>query len=175
MGQFFGISTQQRADLSAVGKATKQSRAGSPVRPRSAHIWQKRFYDFNVWTEHKHIENLRYMHRNPVNRGLVGFSGTLGLEQFSGLCFRQNRAGGIYNDLLEAGVILTTYNLIFGSVLPSALGWFASHQSLLGHRSRHCYGINYTHGVSPCTRRNNELEIFWQSAPMSRADLSVIG
>ena len=35
------------------------------------HIWQKRFYDFNVWTEHKRIEKLRYMHRNPVNRGLV--------------------------------------------------------------------------------------------------------
>jgi REP-associated tyrosine transposase len=37
------------------------------------HIWQKRFYDFNVWTEHKRIEKLRYMHRNPVQRGLVAF------------------------------------------------------------------------------------------------------
>jgi putative transposase len=27
----------------------------------SQHIWQKRFYDFNVWTEHKRIEKLRYM------------------------------------------------------------------------------------------------------------------
>jgi putative transposase len=35
------------------------------------HIWQKRFYDFNVWTEHKRIEKLRYMHENPVKRGLV--------------------------------------------------------------------------------------------------------
>ena len=35
------------------------------------HIWQKRFYDFNVWSEHKRIEKLRYMHRNPVRRGLV--------------------------------------------------------------------------------------------------------
>jgi putative transposase len=35
------------------------------------HIWQKRFCDFNVWTEHKRIEKLRYMHRNPVQRGLV--------------------------------------------------------------------------------------------------------
>jgi REP-associated tyrosine transposase len=35
------------------------------------HIWQKRFYDFNVWTERKRIEKLRYMHRNPVERGLV--------------------------------------------------------------------------------------------------------
>jgi putative transposase len=35
------------------------------------HIWQKRFYDFNVWTERKRIEKLRYMHRNPMKRGLV--------------------------------------------------------------------------------------------------------
>ena len=34
-------------------------------------IWQPRFYDFNVWTEHKRIEKLRYMHLNPVKRGLV--------------------------------------------------------------------------------------------------------
>jgi|SRR5450755_3402421 putative transposase len=35
------------------------------------HIWQKRFYDFNVWSEHKRGEKLRYIHRNPVSRGLV--------------------------------------------------------------------------------------------------------
>jgi len=35
------------------------------------HVWQKRFYDFNVFSEHKRIEKLRYMHRNPVKRGLV--------------------------------------------------------------------------------------------------------
>ena len=35
------------------------------------HIWQRRFYDFVVWTKHKRIEKLRYMHQNPVKRGLV--------------------------------------------------------------------------------------------------------
>jgi putative transposase len=35
------------------------------------HIWQKRFYDFNVWSRHKLFEKLRYMHDNPVKRGLV--------------------------------------------------------------------------------------------------------
>ena len=34
-------------------------------------FWQARYYDFNVWTERKRIEKLRYMHRNPVKRGLV--------------------------------------------------------------------------------------------------------
>ena len=36
------------------------------------HFWQARSYDFNVWTTKKRIEKLRYMHRNPVRRGLVG-------------------------------------------------------------------------------------------------------
>jgi putative transposase len=34
-------------------------------------FWQARFYDFNVWSARKRIEKLRYMHRNPVKRGLV--------------------------------------------------------------------------------------------------------
>jgi len=36
-------------------------------------FWQARFYDFNVWTTKKRVEKLRYMHRNPVKRGLVEF------------------------------------------------------------------------------------------------------
>lgn len=34
-------------------------------------FWQRRYYDFNVHSELKTVEKLRYMHRNPVNRGLV--------------------------------------------------------------------------------------------------------
>ncbi len=34
-------------------------------------FWQPRYYDFNVYTERKRIEKLRYLHRNPVKRGLV--------------------------------------------------------------------------------------------------------
>jgi putative transposase len=36
------------------------------------HVWQRRFYDFAVFTDKKRVEKLRYMHRNPVKRGLVG-------------------------------------------------------------------------------------------------------
>jgi hypothetical protein len=32
---------------------------------------QARFYDFNVWGQHKRVQKLRYMHANPVKRGLV--------------------------------------------------------------------------------------------------------
>jgi len=34
-------------------------------------FWQKRFYDFNLWSARKRIEKLRYIHRNPVKRGLL--------------------------------------------------------------------------------------------------------
>ena len=34
-------------------------------------FWQRRFYDFNVWSRKKKIEKLNYMHMNPVKRGLV--------------------------------------------------------------------------------------------------------
>lgn len=34
-------------------------------------FWQKRFYDFSVYSPAKRHEKLDYMHRNPVTRGLV--------------------------------------------------------------------------------------------------------
>ncbi|HYU48074.1 MAG TPA: transposase [Terriglobales bacterium] len=39
-------------------------------RPREP-VWQKPFYDFNVWSARKPVEKLRYLRRNPVKRGLV--------------------------------------------------------------------------------------------------------
>jgi putative transposase len=34
-------------------------------------VWQRRFYDMNIWTEKKILEKLNYMHNNPVQRRLV--------------------------------------------------------------------------------------------------------
>jgi len=34
-------------------------------------FWQRRFYDFNVWSAKEVKEELEYMHANPVVRGLV--------------------------------------------------------------------------------------------------------
>jgi REP-associated tyrosine transposase len=50
----------------ADAQTSKPGLSGAPH-----HFWQARFYDFNVWTGKKRIEKLRYMHRNPVTRGLV--------------------------------------------------------------------------------------------------------
>jgi putative transposase len=85
------VSEPQRATLSTAiqalklgfvrslpGAASPMSRKrsetwGTPIDtpPAPCHFWQARYYDFNVWTEKKRIEKLRYIHRNPVTRGLV--------------------------------------------------------------------------------------------------------
>jgi len=35
------------------------------------HVWEPRFYDFNVWSQEKITEKLHYMHLNPLKRGLI--------------------------------------------------------------------------------------------------------
>jgi putative transposase len=42
-----------------------------PVSAALRCFWQRRFYDFNVWSQKKKAEKLHYMHMNPVKRGLV--------------------------------------------------------------------------------------------------------
>lgn len=51
--------------------ALKSLKLSVSKQSRERPFWQPRYYDFNVYTEHKRIEKLRYMHRNPVRRGLV--------------------------------------------------------------------------------------------------------
>jgi putative transposase len=36
----------------------------------AGHFWQKRYYDFNIRNYRQFVEKLRYIHRNPVQRGL---------------------------------------------------------------------------------------------------------
>ena len=38
---------------------------------RESPFWLPRYYDFNVFSEDKRVEKLRYMHRNPVKAGIV--------------------------------------------------------------------------------------------------------
>jgi putative transposase len=80
------IGEPEKGDPSKVMQAVKQGfarRVLKSLRKRrvaeqqelfavgAEHVWQKRFYDFNVYTARKRIEKLRYMHANPVKRGLV--------------------------------------------------------------------------------------------------------
>ena len=54
--------------LSTVIGALKRS--VSKQLPQSP-FWLPRYYDRNIWSADERVEKLRYMHRNPVTRGLV--------------------------------------------------------------------------------------------------------
>ena len=99
------FSEPERGDPSVVMKILKQSfarhllerwRGGVHPRestlwrfpPTEGHVWQHRFYDFVVFTEKKRVEKLRYMHRNPVVRGLV-----LAPEQWNWSSYRHYALG----------------------------------------------------------------------------------
>ena len=62
------VSEPRRDLLSKAIQALKLSVAMQrPERP----FWQPRYYDFNVFSGRKCLEKRRYIHRNPVTRGLV--------------------------------------------------------------------------------------------------------
>jgi putative transposase len=54
-----------------LSKAIQALKLSVSVQSREKPFWQARYYDFNVHNEEKRVEKLRYMHRNPVKRGLV--------------------------------------------------------------------------------------------------------
>jgi putative transposase len=65
------ISEPERSTLAAALQMLKQNTARQ-LHPRvSSPFWLPRYYDFNVWSEDKRVDKLRYIHRNPVQRGLV--------------------------------------------------------------------------------------------------------
>ena len=51
-------------------RSSNRSLASSLLRAADP-FWQARYYDFNLWSERKFVEKLRYIHRNQVTRGLV--------------------------------------------------------------------------------------------------------
>jgi len=51
--------------------AGEQRRNAELLASGPQHFWEARYYDFNVCTATKRVEKLRYIHRNPVKRGLV--------------------------------------------------------------------------------------------------------
>ena len=80
------IGEPERGDPSVVMQVLKQRFTRKLLRILRSHpskvakggaaqvcspFWQKHFYDFPVWSKGKRIEKLKYMHRNPVKRGLV--------------------------------------------------------------------------------------------------------
>jgi putative transposase len=72
-----GARRMALAGFARCGKACTLARAIQALKisvsrlSRERPFWQARYYDFNVFTARKRIEKLRYIHRNPVKRGLV--------------------------------------------------------------------------------------------------------
>jgi putative transposase len=62
------VSEPKRSTLRAAIQALKTSVS---KQSRQRPFWLPRYYDFNLFTSTKRTEKLRYMHRNPVARGLV--------------------------------------------------------------------------------------------------------
>jgi putative transposase len=54
--------------LSVALQVLKQQVSRKLKRPGEIRFWQRRYYDFNVWSHEKTIEKLKYIHRNPVRR-----------------------------------------------------------------------------------------------------------
>jgi putative transposase len=65
------VNEPERGCLSQLLQSLKQSVARTLALRAAESFWQARYYDFNVWSESKFMEKLRYIHRNPVTRGLV--------------------------------------------------------------------------------------------------------
>jgi len=63
------VSEPQRGHLAHAIKSLKQGVARRLIG-EAEHFWQKRYYDFNVRDHAQFVEKLRYIHRNPVKRGL---------------------------------------------------------------------------------------------------------
>jgi putative transposase len=65
------VSEPREVPLSVALQMLKQQVSRRLKGASDLRFWQQRYYDFNVWNHEKTVEKLKYMHRNPVCRGLV--------------------------------------------------------------------------------------------------------
>jgi len=87
------VNEPEKGTLAQAMQSLKQGVARRLALRAAESFWQARYYDFNVWSEKKFVEKLRYIHRNPVKRGLVARP-----EEWRWSSFRHYAVG-------EAGVV----------------------------------------------------------------------
>jgi putative transposase len=92
------LGEPQIGSLSTALQVVKQRTARKVHDVIRGQMWQRRFYDFNVFTQEKVTEKLFYMHENPVKRGL-----TLSAEDWvwSSARFYSSREQGVVKILDE--------------------------------------------------------------------------
>jgi putative transposase len=64
------LSEPKENSLSTTLSVLKRQ-TSTALKGHRSQFWQIRYYDFNVLSQAKFTEKLRYIHRNPVERGLV--------------------------------------------------------------------------------------------------------
>jgi len=84
------VGEPRGASLAIVLQLLKQN-TSRKLNSAEDKIWQRRYYDFNVWSEEKRQEKLSYMHRNPVRRGLAEKAGRLAVVIISPSRHRDDR------------------------------------------------------------------------------------
>jgi hypothetical protein len=89
----------RRSSLPVALQVLKQQTSRKLKQRGAVQFWQRRYYDFNVWSEEKRVEKLCYMHRNPVRlSGGFGSSGLKGNGEIPGQQFG-DAADGMGGDL----------------------------------------------------------------------------
>ncbi|HEX3438012.1 MAG TPA: transposase [Pseudacidobacterium sp.] len=63
------LSEPQQGTLAEALKSLKQG-VSRRLIAEAEHFWQKRYYDLNIRNHSQFVEKLRYIHCNPVKRGL---------------------------------------------------------------------------------------------------------
>jgi putative transposase len=86
------VAEPEKAPLSLAVQMLKQRFSRTRTEE---YVWEPRYYDFNVRTEEKRIEKLRYMHRNPVKRGLVAEAGEWRWSSFRSYRYLEEGAVGV--------------------------------------------------------------------------------
>jgi putative transposase len=64
------LSEPQKQKLEDTFRALK-TETSKRLKGERLQFWQRRYHDFNMMTQFKLVEKLRYIHRNPVERGFV--------------------------------------------------------------------------------------------------------
>lgn len=65
------LLTEPKRQTLATTLSVLKGETSKILKGNRAQFWQTRYYDFNVLTQKKHVEKLRYLHRNPVTRGIA--------------------------------------------------------------------------------------------------------
>jgi putative transposase len=65
------LVSEPKANTLAITLNVLKHETSQRLKASHKQFWQRRYYDFNVLTQHKFTEKLRYINRNPVERSLV--------------------------------------------------------------------------------------------------------